>query len=169
MFKKVLNREEDANLLEKNPQLIEVEEKLNQAKTKMNLQGPTSQLWLQYINMMNILKSNIRGDRTGASYLPKPQNLIVFSYFPLNLLFTGDYQLHLETVQAMHPFFAASGLNNYTKSTQVYLQDMENLSKSNSDVHQFFSEGNFVTRRSNRYWSGLPDDLLIEQVKWRHV
>lgn len=42
---------------------------------------------------------------------------------------------------------------------------MEELSRSNPDVHKFFSNGNFVTRRSNRYWSGLPDDLIIEQVK----
>lgn len=133
----------------------------------MNSQGPTSQLWLQYINMMNILKSNIRGDRTGTSYLPTTKLNRNFHIF-LNFGFIGDYQLHLETVQAMHPFFAASGHNNYTKSTQIYLQDMQNLSKSNPDVHQFFSDGNFVTRRSNRYWSGLPDDLVIEQVKWRH-
>lgn len=86
-------------------------------------------------------------------------------YFRSLLCFEGDYQLHLSTVHAMHPFFPASGHNNYAKSIQIYLQDMQNLYLSNPDVHKFFSDGNFVTRRSNRYWSGLPDDLVIEQVK----
>lgn len=85
----------------------------------------------------------------------------------IHLYFKGDYQLHLQTAQAMHPFFPAAGHNNYAKSIQIYLQDMENLSRSNPCVHEFFSDGNFVTRRSNRYWSGLPDDLIIEQVKWK--
>lgn len=53
--------------------------------------------------------------------------------------------------QAMHPFFAASGHNNYTKSVQVYLQDMQQLHQTNPDVLNFFSDGNFVTRRTNRY------------------
>lgn len=82
----------------------------------------------------------------------------------LNSVATGDYLLHLNSVQAMHPFFAASGHNNYAKSIQVYLQDMQKLHETNPDVHRFFSDGNFVTRRTNRYWGGLPDDLVIEQV-----
>lgn len=89
-------------------------------------------------------------------------------HFLFYLYFVGDHQLHLQTVKAMHPFFPASGHNNYSKSIQIYLQDMEGLSQSNPDVHKFFSDGSFVTRRSNRYWSGLPDDLVIEQVKWHH-
>lgn len=78
--------------------------------------------------------------------------------------FSGDLNLNWQTVQAMQPFFAASGHNNYTKSVQVFLQDMQALSTSNPVVYQFFLDGYFVTRRSNRYWSGLPDDLIIEQV-----
>lgn len=80
------------------------------------------------------------------------------------MYFEGDHQLHLQTVQAMHPFFAASGHNNYTKSIQIYLQDMQALRRLNPAVNEYFSNGNFVTRRSNRYWGGLPDDLIIEQV-----
>lgn len=77
----------------------------------------------------------------------------------------GDFQLHLQTVQHMHPFFAASGHNNYTKSIQVYLQDMESLADTHPAVNEYFTNGNFVTRRSNRLWAGLPDDLIIEQVQ----
>ncbi len=41
---------------------------------------------------------------------------------------------------------------------------MQQLRVTNPDVHAFFVDGNFVTRRTNRYWSALPDDLIIEQV-----
>lgn len=80
-------------------------------------------------------------------------------------LFAGDFQLHLQTVQAMLPYYPASGHNNYTKSIFVYLQDMQILKETNPDVYTFFEDGNFITRRSDRYWSGLPDDLVIEQVR----
>lgn len=64
----------------------------------------------------------------------------------------------------MLPFFPAAGHNNYTKSITIYLQDMQALEQSNPEVFQFLDDGNFVTRRTNRYWGGLPDDLIIEQV-----
>lgn len=65
----------------------------------------------------------------------------------------------------MLPYFGASGHNSYTKSVYVYLQDMQKLKQTNIQVYNFFMDGNFVTRRSDRFWAGLPDDLVIEQVK----
>lgn len=64
----------------------------------------------------------------------------------------------------MLSFFAASGHNSYTKSAYIYWQDMNNLQRENPIVFNFFNDGNFITRRTNRFWAGLPDDLIIEQV-----
>lgn len=64
----------------------------------------------------------------------------------------------------MIPFFAASGHNSYTKAAIVFLQDMIDLETTNPVVFNFFNDGWFVTRRTNRFWAGLPDDLIIEQV-----
>lgn len=50
--------------LELSQQLNQIERKLSEAKNKMKSYGPTPRLWLQYISLLDLLKSNIRGDRT---------------------------------------------------------------------------------------------------------
>ena len=40
---------------------------------------------------------------------------------------------------------------------------MNNLKHERPEVYQHFKEGNFIVSRSDRYWAGLPDDLVIEQ------
>ena len=37
---------------------------------------------------------------------------------------TGNWKLHLQSIQAMLPYMAASGHNSYTKSGMLYLQQM---------------------------------------------
>ena len=74
---------------------------------------------------------------------------------------TGDIQLYLRCLQDMHPYLAASGHNHYVKSVQIHLQDMLELKDTNPDVYNRFSSGLFVIRRSDRFWAGLPSDLVI--------
>ncbi|KAJ6640114.1 Coagulation factor X [Pseudolycoriella hygida] len=131
--------------LKNDSMLAKMKHKLSTAKTNLSLLGPTNRLWLQYLKMIDILKSNIRSERI------------------------GNFKLNLQTLQAMEPFFAASGHNNYTKSVRVFLQDMQDLSRTNPEVYSFFLDGNFITRRKNRFWSGLPDDLVMEQVLMRCI
>ncbi|XP_055996638.1 uncharacterized protein LOC125683641 [Ostrea edulis] len=69
----------------------------------------------------------------------------------------------------MLPFFAASGHNLYTKTAYVYLMTMQALERDHPDVYEIFSYGNHVMRRTDRYWSGISSDLLIEQVLMRSV
>jgi len=52
----------------------------------------TAVLWLQYMDMIDILRKHIRAERT------------------------GNWKLHLEAVSDMLPYMAATGHNNYTKS-----------------------------------------------------
>ena len=105
----------------------------------------TATLWLQYMDMVDILRKYIRAERT------------------------GNWELHLQAVSEMLPYLAASGHNNYTKSAWVYLQRMATLQNDCPDVYQQFKEGLHVVRRSDRYWAGLSSDLIIEQVLMRSM
>lgn len=69
----------------------------------------------------------------------------------------------------MLPYFAAAGHNNYVKSAYLYLQLMCDLHKTHPDVYKSFQDGLHVVRRSDRYWSGLSTDLVIEQVFMRSL
>ena len=71
--------------------------------------------------------------------------------------------------QAMLPFLAAAGLNNYAKSLHLYLHNMQNLQETHPEVYRHFEEGYHVIRRSDRYWAGLSADMIIEQVLMRSL
>ena len=62
----------------------------------------------------------------------------------------GDWDLHLQILYAMLPFFAASGHGFYLKSVHIYLQKMANLPEKHPEIHQHFKEALHVIRRSDR-------------------
>jgi hypothetical protein len=119
-------------------------EKLDAEKESMK-DHRTAKLWLQYMEMVSLLRTFIKAERT------------------------GNWLLHLQTVQKMLPYFAAAGHNHYSKSAYIYLQMMKDLPKTHPIVHEHFLNGNHVVRRSNRYWAGLSTDLIIEQVLMRSL
>ena len=82
---------------------------------------------------------------------------------------TGKWELHLQCVEGMLPYFAASGHNLYTKSARIYVQEMKRLKEEESAVYSAFVNGFHVIRRSDRYWAGLSSDLVIEQVLMRSL
>ena len=100
----------------------------------------TAQLWLEYLEMVAILKKFMKAERL------------------------GDWKAHLESLNEMLQYLAASGHNLYTKSVRLYLQKMSELKDTHPDVQQKFDSGHHVARRSDRRWSGLSTDLMIEQV-----
>ena len=67
----------------------------------------------------------------------------------------------------MLPYLAASGHNHYTKCVWIYLQQMSKLEDEHPTVYHHFIQGLHVVRRSNRFWAGLPTDLVIEQALMR--
>lgn len=105
----------------------------------------TAALWIQYLEMVNVLRSFIKAERT------------------------ANWQLHLQAVSQMLPFLAASGHNHYKKSSWLYLQSMARLESENPELYQDFMSGFHVVRRSDRYWAGLSTDLVIEQVLMRSL
>ncbi|KAK7111652.1 hypothetical protein V1264_011253 [Littorina saxatilis] len=94
---------------------------------------PTAALWIQYMDMVDILRKFLKAERT------------------------GNWDLHLSTAHEMMPFMAAAGHNLYTKSLHLYLQDMLQLKETHKDVYQSFQAGHHV-RRTDRCWAGLSTD-----------
>ena len=124
--------------------LVRVQKKLRDQSDVLTTY-PTARLWLVYMEMVNLLRQFLKAERT------------------------GNWQLHLRTLQEMLPYFAAAGHNLYTKSVHVYLQQMLQLEEHHPDVFASFTSGYHVIRRSDRYWAGLSPDLVIEQVLMRSM
>ena len=122
---------------------MRIKGKLDDLKQTMTTR--TAMLWLQYMDMVSILQSFLKAQRM------------------------ANWKLHLQTVQDMLPYFAASGHSLYAKSAYVYLQIMLRLPETHPDAHRKFMEGYHVVRRSDRFWAGLSTDLIIEQVLIRHM
>lgn len=76
--------------------------------------NPTAQLWLQYMDMVEILRRFLRAERT------------------------GNWLQHMQAVKDMLPYLAASGHNLYTKSLSLYLQDMCQLESTHPSVYNDF-------------------------------
>lgn len=104
--------------------------------------GPTAKLWVQYHRMVSLVKNFLEAERS------------------------GNWELHLDTIQKMLPFFHASGHFLYAKSAHLYLQDMRALSEKIpiEDYFKFARRGYFTIRRSEKFWSGIMSDMTIEQT-----
>lgn len=59
-FSDVLENHGSVHELDNNSQLTTMELKFNEEKNKLKSHGPTSKLWIQYVNMIDIFKSNIQ-------------------------------------------------------------------------------------------------------------
>ncbi len=142
LYDQLISLEITSDDLHSNQLLKSLMEHFSTIKEKL-MKHRTAKIWIQYINMVDLLRDFIRSERT------------------------GNWKLHLATVRKMIPYFAAAGHNNYAKSCQIYLQQMEQLEHNHPDVYRHFMKGNHVVRRSDRFWAGLSCDLTIEQTLMR--
>ena len=128
--------------------LVRIKGKLDDLKQKMTTTR-TAMLWLQYLDMVSILQRFIKAE------------------------LMANWKLHLQTVQDMLPYFAASGhsltLCKVCIRRGLYLQIMIRPPETHPDAHRKFMEGYHVVRRSDRFWAGLSPDLIIEQVLMRSI
>jgi hypothetical protein len=142
-FKDVEQGQLDIDQLDSNESLIEIAKLLDEKKKSMT--SPTAKLWLQYLEMVDITLQYITAERT------------------------GNWDLHLETLSQMLPYYAASGHNLYLKSGLLYLQKMHKLPETHPELHQHFLEGSHVFRESERFWCGQSSDLAIEKGLMRDM
>lgn len=131
--------------IQHNSILSGIQSKLEHHLSIIQSKGPTSALWIQYFYLVNLVKQFIKAERS------------------------GDWELHLKTIQSMIPFFHAAGHTQYAKSCHLYLQDMYGLEQlmPTKEYESFTKRGFFTIRRSEKYWSGLWTDLTIEQTLMR--
>ena len=108
---------------------------------KMKLKDhPTGELWIQFMDLVDHIRTSLRAQRT------------------------GNFQLYMKSLQSRQPYFSAAGRNNYAKSLPIFLQDLIDIEHTNPEAHRRFMDGFFFVRRSERYWAALSPDLVIEQA-----
>lgn len=111
----------------------------NQLKVLEEL-SPTGRLWIQYFRMVTLMKNLIEAERS------------------------GNWNLHLDTIQKMLPYFHASGHFLYAKAAHIYLQRMMDLQDKFLDFElQDFVNGFFTMHFTDKSWSGIMSDMVIEQ------
>lgn len=114
---------------------------------KLEKNGATSKLWVQYFHMVCLMKEFIMAERM------------------------GNWNSHIQCIQKMIPFFHASGHFSYAKACQLYLNDMANLkNKMTVDEYaKFIDQSNFTIRRTDQFWCGNFTDMTIEQTLMRSM
>jgi len=98
LYEKLMSRDVHAEEARSYNTLEKIQDNLKNNVESGKKSVTTSALWVQYMNMTDILHKFIRAERT------------------------GNWKLHLQSIQAMLPYMAASGHNSYTKSGMLYLQ-----------------------------------------------
>lgn len=140
----VLSDSNKSNILRahENKEFQAIVQKFNDALQNLEKNGPTAKLWANYFRMVTLVKQFIQAERM------------------------GNWDLHLNTVQLMLPFFHAAGHFFYAKCAHLYLQNMLELSqKIDADEYKLFTaDGFFTVRRSKKFWAGIWSDMTIEQV-----
>ena len=76
----------------------------------------------------------------------------------------GNWNLHLQSVQAVLPFFAACDRINYLRWASLYLEDMRKLPDTAPAVHQAFINGKFVVKRTSGKFCAVGADMCLEQT-----
>ena len=105
----------------------------------------TASLWLQYADYVTTIKLLIYAERT------------------------FNWTLHLDAVKRMFNLFAATGHTNYAKCSRIYVQKMELLSDKDPWLFNQFKIGHHAVKRTEKNWSGLWTDLVIEQTLMRSL
>ena len=125
--------------------LDEIKECVHRKQDFLVQRSRTAALWIQYLEMVDILRSFIRAERT------------------------ANWELHLEALTRMLPYLAASGHNLYVKCARLYLQSMSDLRTDRPDVYRAFTSGLHVARRSDRFWAGCHRTGPYEKSedRWR--
>ena len=83
---------------------------------------------------------------------------------------TRNWDLHLQAVEAMFPYFDVANHFLCVKSARVYLQNMEHLETTNPNVFDNLQNGRYVIRRSDRFWASLLSDRSLSRspyARWK--
>lgn len=101
-LKASLQKLEEDKTIEDHSILTAINSKFMDQLNKIRNNGPTSQLWVQYFELICLTQRFIDAERS------------------------CDFKKHLDTVQLMIPILYASVHHNYAKCAQLYLQKFLN-------------------------------------------
>ena len=90
--------------------LKEIDRMLSRKKMELSAHSDTCKLWLGYQQMLGVARQLIAADRKGL------------------------WQMHLHTISACLPIFAAAGHSNYLKTAYLYIQSMRRLEGENPSI-----------------------------------
>ncbi|KYN29124.1 hypothetical protein ALC57_01443, partial [Trachymyrmex cornetzi] len=128
-------------------QLNFLKQKFNQQLQELKENDPTAKLYVQYFEMVSLLFQFIHAERS------------------------GDWNMHLNSIRKMIPFFITAGHFNYAKNSYIYLQDMYTISTklNQENYHSYTDKGCFTLWRSQQFYSGIWSDMTIEQTYMRNI
>ena len=108
----------------------------------------STKLGLWFIKRQKELSKN---SRTSALWLSYARYIfIVQEFIPAKR--TSNWPLHILATKSMLNLFAATGHNNYAKTTRLYLQSAAALEKDHPEVYQQFLLGNHTVRYTKNNW-----------------
>ena len=74
---------------------------------------------------------------------------------------TGNFELHISSLEQMLPYLAATGLGKYTVAIRKHLSDIINLCPC---LEEKYKQDSFtICRYDQLFWSGTFTDQVIEQ------
>lgn len=102
-----------------------------------NLDKPTFQFWIMFLEAVSIVLMFMRAERE------------------------GNWEQHLTSTYHMMAYFFATNKINYARWTPTYLLDMLELP---SDVHSAFLQGQFAIRQKDGKFNGTWSDMATEKT-----
>ena len=96
--------------------------------------------WQHYMEMVAILLGFIRAERE------------------------GNWEMHLELLSRMLPYFALYDHTNYARWGPVYLVDMRNLVTTAPEVHNEFMAGRFSVKRTDSKFCQITTDQALKRI-----
>ena len=76
----------------------------------------------------------------------------------------GNWNLHLQTVQACLPVFVLFDCTNYLCWCFLYLEDMRQLPETTPELHRNFLAGKFVVKQNPGLFRAVGADICLEQT-----
>ena len=77
---------------------------------------------------------------------------------------TGDWHLHLQTVEKLQPVFHAMNRVNYARWCSIYLEDMLMLEINAPEVYAQFINGRFTVKKSKIPFTSVGTIQALEQT-----
>ena len=112
---------------------------LNEFRRRSRTVSDTFAFWDDFISMVEILLRFVRAERDGL------------------------WELHLEAVSEMLPYFFAYDRINYARWATIYYSDMKSLADKAPEVFEEFVAGNHPVKRATGSFNQVWTDLALEQ------